>query len=357
MWPYWLMFLLPAWIAYSGHDRTIYLPNGLPRLALPSAWLGLLFVMTGLVGLRMNVGGDWNNYYRVFETLQGKSLNEVISMGDPGYQLLNWWVQQAGWNILGVNLVAGLIFSIGLVVFSRSQPKPWLAFAVAVPYLVIVVAMGYTRQGISVGLGMLGLVALERRAITWFAIWVILAVTFHKSAILLFPIAALSATRNRIWAVVWIGTIAVVTFRLLVEQEVETLYTNYVEAQFQSEGALVRLAMNAIPATIILAWRKRFHLIEEDWAIWRVMAVIALALLALYFVSPASTALDRIGLYLIPLQLMVFSHVPDAFGRPNASKQDWVGIILIYYGAVLFTWLNFATHSRFWIPYRTFPLI
>lgn len=356
MWPYWLMFLLPAWVAYGGRDRTSYLSSGQPRLGLPEPWLVLLFILTILVGFRFQVGGDWHNYARIFDSLQGKSFDEVIKLGDPGYQLLNWWAQQAGWDIVGVNLIAGAIFSIGLLVFCRSLPRPWLALAVAVPYLVIVVAMGYTRQGVAVGLGMLGLVALERRAITWFAVWVILAVTFHKSAILLLPIATLSATRNRKWAFVWIGLIAGTTFKLLVEEDVDALYTNYVEAQYQSEGALIRLTMNAVPAAILLIWRKRFNLTQEAWGLWRVMAMIALALLAMYFVSPASTALDRVGLYLIPLQLMVFSYLPDALGRPKTRNATWVFRILLYYGAVLFTWLNFAAHSRYWVPYNILSL-
>lgn len=354
MWPYWLMFLLPAWVAYEGRDHARYLANGRPSLALQGGWLVLLLALTLLIGFRFRVGGDWNNYYRVYESLVGKTFDEIIQLGDPGYQLLNWWAMQVGWGVIGVNTIAAAIFSVGLLIFCRSQPKPWLALAISIPYLVIVVAMGYTRQGVAIGLGMMALVALERRAITWFAIWVILAVTFHKSAILLFPIAALAATRKKIWAAIWVGVIASLTFRLLVEQDANALYTNYVEAQYQSEGAFIRLAMNALPAFILIKWRKRFSLTPEAWGLWRVMAIIALGLLVMYFVSPASTALDRIGLYLIPLQLMVFSHLPNAMGSPILNNTKWTTRILFYYAAVMFVWLNFASNAGFWVPYRSF---
>ncbi len=352
MWPYWLMFLLPAWVAYEGRDRAHYLPNGRRSLALQGGWLVLVLILTLLIGLRFRVGGDWHNYNLVYESLRGKTYDEVIQMGDPGYQLLNWLAMQAGWDIIGVNTIAAAIFSVGLLVFCRSQPRPWLALAVSIPYLVIVVAMGYTRQGVAVGLGMLALVALERRAITWFAIWVILAVTFHKSAILLFPIAALAATRKKLWAAIWVGLIAVLTFQLLVEQDVEALYTNYVEAEYQSEGAFIRLAMNAVPALILLKWRKRFNMAPETWSVYRTMALMALGLLGLYFVSPASTALDRVGLYLIPLQLMVFSHLPNAMGNPVGKNTTWAMRILTYYAAVMFVWLYYGSHSLYWIPYN-----
>ena len=93
--------------------------------------------------------------------------------------------------------MAGGIFAIGLVFFCRNLPRPWLALAVAVPYLVIVVAMGYTRQGVALGLAMLGLVALGKKGTGWFVFWVMLAATFHKTAVLLLPLAALAAAHNR----------------------------------------------------------------------------------------------------------------------------------------------------------------
>ena len=100
-------------------------------------------------------------------------------------------------------LIAGAICAIGLVVFCLNLPRPWLALAVAVPYLVIVVCMGYTRQGVALGLAMLGLVALGKKGIGWFVFWVMLAAMFHKTAVLLLPLAALAAAHNRFVAMAW----------------------------------------------------------------------------------------------------------------------------------------------------------
>ena len=89
--------------------------------------------------------------------------------------LLNWF---AGQNELGfwfVNTVCGGIFSYGLIAFARSQPRPWLALAVAVPYLIIVVAMGYTRQAAAIGFVMLGLVRLGNGSFVRFALCIALA--------------------------------------------------------------------------------------------------------------------------------------------------------------------------------------
>ena len=82
------------------------------------------------------------------------------------------------------------------------------------------------------------------------------------------------------------------------------------------------------------------------------MALLALACVGWLMVSPSSTAVDRVALYLIPLQLFVFSRLPDLMGR-GRGLRNWVMAVVAYYTAVLFVWLNFATHSQYWLPYQS----
>ena len=230
MWPYWLMFLLPALAALSARRHRLHAATGLRSLKLDEAWLAAVLVLSVLIGFRFEVGADWSDYVSYVYNARYAPIATILEGSDPGYQLLNWISAQMDWDIYGVNLIGGAIFSIGLAVFCRSLPRPWLALAVAVPYLVIVVAMGYSRQGIALGLAMLGLVALGRRETRWFVFWVVLGATFHKSAVILLPIAALAATRNRYWTALWVGVVAFGAYMLLLEEAVESLITNYVEA-------------------------------------------------------------------------------------------------------------------------------
>ena len=191
---------------------------------------------------------------------------------------------------------------------------------VAIPYLLIVVAMGYSRQGVALGLAMLGLNALSNRSTLWFAVWVALATTFHKSAVVLLPIGALASAQNRYWTAAWVGLTTALVYKQLVEKDVDLLYVNYVQAEYQSQGALIRLLMNAIPATILLVWRSRFQFTEADRRLWTWFAVISLALLSLLVVSRSSTAVDRVALYLLPLQIVVFSRLPYVFGKQGDDQ-------------------------------------
>lgn len=352
MWLYWLMFLLPATVAILAPRHRPSASTGLRSVKLNVAWLVTILGLSVLIGFRFQVGGDWFSYLGYLYRAQGATLVDTLAGKDPGYQLFNWISAWMGWGIAGVNLISGTIFTIGLAVFCRSLPRPWLALAVAVPYMVIVVAMGYSRQGIALGLAMLGLVALGRKETRWFVFWVILGATFHKSAVLLLPIAALAATRNRYWTAAWIGVVGIAAYTLLLAESVDALYANYVEAQYQSEGALIRLLMNALPAAILLIWRRRFQFAAGEAPLWRWFAILSLGLFAIFMLTPASTAVDRVALYMLPLQLVVFSHFPGALGKRGKRNNDLAVLVLLYYAAVQFVWLNFATHAFAWLPYQ-----
>src|SRR5687768_15077408 len=165
------------------------------------------------IGLRYQVGGDWNQYLAYLVMIPGMELGEVLAYGDPGYMLLNWFAGRNDLGIWFVNTVCAVIFTYGLIAFSRNQPRPWLALVVAVPYLVIVVAMGYTRQAAAIGFAMLGLVRLSKGSFVGFALSIALAATFHKTATMLLPLAALSATKSRLWIAVWTLAVSWLLYR------------------------------------------------------------------------------------------------------------------------------------------------
>lgn len=356
MWPYWLMFVLPAWAAVQESVRRtpVRLQGALSASRVPLGWWAVMVVITLLVGWRHEVGGDWFNYLNNFEDGFYDDVDWWAS--DPGYRLLEWIAIETNTGIYGVNLIAAAFFSFGLVRFCSHLPRPWLALSVAVPYLVIILGMGYSRQGIALGCIMAGLVALGNGRVAPFVIWAVLGATFHKTAVLLLPIAALAASRRRLTTAAWVAVVVATAYTVLLQDSVEALKANYIDAEYESEGALVRLLMNALPAALLLWKRERFAISLPQGRLWFWFALASLGMVGVYFVSPSSTAVDRVGLYLLPLQLMVFSHLPEVLGNPRGSNRGGVALVLVYYAAVEFVWLNFANHAFAWIPYRFYPL-
>ena len=352
MLPYWLLFFLAAWRAI-----TSLRPKPSLTSKWPAQWQLMFVVLVMMIGLRHQVGGDWQNYANHITEAGYQSIAQTVSTGDPAYSLLNWLAARMDLGPYFVNTVCAVLFAWGLVVFCRVQPRPWLALVVAVPYLVTVVAMGYTRQGTAIGLAMLGLAALSDRKILRFVVFVALAATFHKSAVILMPLAILAGTRQKLWTAFWVALSSVLFYVLFLRESVDALTVNYIGAQYDSSGAAIRVAMNAVPATLFLWFRRRFVMPQVERSFWTWMSLGALAFVGLLVVSPSSTAVDRVALYWIPLQLFVLSRLPSALGPRNGQNAFWVRAVAAYSAAVLFVWLFFATHAFAWLPYQFYPWV
>jgi hypothetical protein len=212
--------------------------------------------------------------------------------------------------------------------------------------------MGYTRQSIALGLIMIGLVMLSRKQFVIFAALMLAAALFHKTAVVMIPIAGLTASKNRFLSLSFVAAASALGYLTFLEDSAENLINTYVDANIASSGALIRLAMNAVPATLFLCYRHRFSISPAEKTLWLIFSLIAVGMFLAFFPTSLSTALDRMGLYIIPLQLVAFAHLPDAIGVFGRRNQAIVALILLYYATTLFAWLNFATHSSYWVPYQ-----
>lgn len=352
MWPYWIFFCFLAFVAVSARPVNRIEHNFTRRIRLDSVWILTTLLLALMMGLRYRVGGDWFAYERMLEQARYMTFDQAVNRGDPGYWVINWIVGQAEGSLVRVNLIIGAIFSIGLVIYCRSLPRPWLAITVAFPYLILVVGMGYARQGVALALIMIGLVALGRGRFLWFVFWVMVAALFHKTAVVMIALGAMSVNRNRrLWLPI-VGLAGVGGYFAFLGDETDDLIANYITAEYQSSGAFIRLSMNLVPALLFFIYRRYFLISDADMKFWLACSIASAALFGALMAGMPSTALDRISLYLIPLQLFVFSNLPDVLGRWGRMNTGLVMLIAFYYALVLFVWLNFAANARGWLPYR-----
>ena len=342
MWPYWLMYSIPTLAALFAGTKERSWP--------PWILLGLFF--TVCIGFRFQVGGDWNNYLPYYEQEIGRALTDPVS-GDPGYVLLNRLMAELDWKIYGVNAVCGLLFTCGLTVFCRGMYRSWLAFAIAVPYLVVVVAMGYSRQGVALGLIFWALAYLEQGRFIPYVLFIAVAALFHQTAIIMIPLGIFLYRHGWIYRIIAVALIVAGLWDALVAEDIEHLWAAYVEQKMYSQGAVIRVAMNCTAAVFLLKYWKQWKQLYPNALLWLWMAYGAIV--CVFAVEFATTAVDRLALYLTPLQVVVFSRLPF-LARKNHSPDTIVVWILLGYGAVLYVWLNFAVHARYWLPYRNILL-
>ena len=323
-------------------------------------WLTFALLVL-MIGLRHEVGGDWYNDWQAVTGVRGPGatvlLSEAIYRSDIGYSLLIWIVNAIGLDVYTLDVLSAIPFTWGLIVFCREQPRPWLALVVSVPYLIMVVAMGYTRQSVAIGFSMLGLVALSRGHIFRFVLLLAFASAFHKSAVILIPLALLAGTKHKLLTIIWVALATFVLFVLMLQESVDGLVKGYLDAKYESQGAGIRVAMNAVPAFLFLWLRNRFVMPLRDRIFWTWMSIGAFAFMGLLAISPSSTAVDRVALYWIPLQLFVLSRLPNALGPRVGNNKVWVYAVVAYCALVHFVWLMYADTAFAWLPYQFYPWV
>ncbi|WP_300974845.1 EpsG family protein [Sphingomonas sp. LHG3406-1] len=352
--PYWLLwayFFLglilsrPAAATAGGWTSpTAPARPGLPLLAI----VGLI-AMTVMIGLRYDVGADWDAYERMFAWSGQASFERVIARGDPGYFLLNLIANELGGGVWLVNLACASATVLGIAALARREPEPWLAVLLAIPYLVTVVAMGYTRQAAALGFVMIGLASLLRtNSVFRFILWLALAATFHKTAIVCLPLIAFAGERNRGINIALLASATIGLYVVFLRDSLDNLVSSYIDRRYSSGGAAIRISMSVVPAVIFLLFRGRLGFTRTEGQLWRNFSLVSLIAAAALLLTPSSTAVDRIALYLLPLQFVVLARVPGTLLTRGFGKA----IVAGYSGAVLFTWLTFATHAQYWLPYR-----
>jgi hypothetical protein len=357
MWPYWLLFLIPAYFAITRLRPIMPFPQNGRKGRWPIEWWGIFVLLILMIGLRHKVGGDWTAYINNLDDLAGGTLAEVLATVDPAFAIIYWVAIKTGLGIYLVNVLSAAFFTWGLIIFCRAQPRPWLALAVAVPYLITVVAMGYTRQGVAIGVAMIGMVALEQGSVLRFVFCIALAAAFHKSAVILVPLGILANPQHRVRSVLVVAAASFALFAVLLQNYLDYFQHGYLDDQYQSSGAAIRVIMNALPAAIFLIFRKRFNLTPSQKIFWTWMSWAALVFVVLLKLSPSSTAVDRVALYWIPVQLFVLSRLPNALGQRSDRNAVWVSAVVAYSAAVLFVWLVFADNATAWLPYQFYPVV
>jgi hypothetical protein len=357
MWPYWLLFLIPASIAVLRLRPMSNIALSEQYDRWPHIWRFIYVSLALMIGLRHEVGGDWTQYIEMLDSYTDTTTIDKFGFQDPAFVLINRLAIWSGTGVYLLNLISAIFFSWGLVVFCRAQPRPWLALVVAVPYLITVVAMGYTRQGVAIGIAMVAMVSLGKGNTLRFMLWVAFAALFHKSAIILIPMAILANSRRRLITLIWVTLAGGILFLLLLYEAMDFWIGGYIESQYQSSGAAIRIAMNALPGALFLLFRNRFQLSPNQRLFWTWMAWSALLFVGLLMASPSSTAVDRVALYWIPLQLFVLSRVPNALGLRDGKNTVWVYGVVAYSAAVHFVWLVYAKTAFAWLPYQFYPWV
>jgi len=324
-----------------------------PRRPLHSFWGGALWLtlVTIFVGARFEVGGDWVAYDQRIDQLRGVDAASILSW-DPAYDFLNWLAANLlDANVVFVNLICAAILAAGLMAFCRNLPRPSLALQLALPYLVFVVGMGYTRQATAIGLIMLSLASMPTSKTLRPLVLLTLAALFHKASAIFIPAllwdSQLSNARRAVILIV-----ASVAIGLLILPTAEYTITRYLTEDWTSRGALTRGSLNLAAAIIFLRFSSVLPIAKEQKNVFRVFAMGICGLSVFLLLSPTSTLVDRMGLFFLPFQIAVFACLPSLLERRGFNESIATTLLVIFSWCQLTIWLHFSPFASNWVPYK-----
>jgi hypothetical protein len=124
-----------------------------------------------------------------------------------------------------------------------------------------------------------------------------------------------------------------------------------------SSGTAYRLAMTVLAALLFFVLNKRLKLTPHDRVLWRNYSLFALASIPALGILPSSTAIDRMLLYLYPLQLGVLSHTPFAIDDKLRDRVIVTVLICAYLAATLYVFLNYAVNRSSYLPFQMYPFV
>lgn len=343
--PYYLVLLLAA------------IPALTDRIKKPAAgWLLYAFLLLIFIGLRHEVGGDWEGYNLNVERLSEQGFDELLEYSELAFYFILWSSTHLGLEVYGANVVTTAIFLSGLFKYCKMQMNPWLAIFTALPSLVIVISMGANRQAAAVGVTLLMLAGWHESGVIKKLFALFVAAMFHTSALIFGLFIIFDSQLSRLKkALLSIGLLLAVVKFISGSRAVERYQNFYIDSDsiIDAPGAIQQILLVAIPAVIflIMSLRNRpFSTQIPHWDILRVMSLLAIALLPMALVY--SLAASRISFYLFPVAMATLSALPEMF---PASSRTTVKILVVLYGFLtLGLWLNFANTAFTWIPYNNF---
>jgi len=352
---YWLVFFLCSYLALVESDlRTRpYLKNSRFDLVLK---LNLFILMGIFIGLREGIGADWGTYLNIYnaQAFSSYSLIDLLSYQDPGYAIISELSIFFELGIYGVNVFSGLIVVLGLCSLVRRRGTIWIAMVVAIPYLITVVAMGYVRQAIAFGFVCFAVTALfEKKSILLSMGWVLIAGSFHKTALLFVLIIGFGLPSLSIGVIITALFLISALLGITVHEEIERSYRAYFSESFVSSGTLPRLVLNCIPAVLALFYLKSFNFDQVQKRVVCILSLIVFGLFFAYVYLGPMTLIDRLNIYFMILQVFIISQLPEVLDK-NFGIESRVSVlaVILFYSCQYHIWLSHSTHKFAWVPYK-----
>ncbi len=294
--------------------------------------------------LRFHVGGDYVGYERIFRNVQ----EGTDIYAEPGFGLLNklviWYSGDIQWVYALSAAVTLILLFYGIY---RYSPSPAMS-------LYLFVTMGYffssfniLRQFIAVSILFAGFRFLKEGRFVPYLALVLVAMTFHKTAIVMIPLYFLVRLRLKQSYMITLGLLGLCILPLqsrLTPFLVNTFYPQYADTDLiqplSTFEFLYYLALFALLLFLATRYRERFFQDETNTLLFNCAYYTFLIYLCLSFVPE----INRIALY---LEIFVIVLIPRLIHSEPDPKVRRLYTGFIAAGFAAFCLISLAVLGRY----------
>jgi len=248
MTPYYLLIGLPILIYFI----KIYISKEEKDINSKQVITLFFVLLFFILALRSdNIGIDLSNYKIIFSDNYSKPFSTLWAAEDEkGYLLLNKAVSLFTTNFQWLLVIIALITIIPVaIVYIKQVEMPLLTILLYVNMSTFVMLFSGLRQSIAIGIGLLAYLAVKKKKLIIFILLVLLAMTFHQSAFILFVMYPLYYMKIKGKSFFFLMPIALITFvfRLQIYKlAIKLLPERYSIYEISSTGAYTVLLLLVI---------------------------------------------------------------------------------------------------------------
>jgi hypothetical protein len=310
------------------------------------------------MGTRFETGCDYEAYKLRFNSLyHDTTYIDDLLREEAGFHLLNRLVHHLSLDFMWLNVLASLIFLIGILRFVRISPSPLILLALLFPVIIIQLGMSGIRQALALSFLLHAVVSFVKGKRISTGIWIVIGAQFHQSAYLFLPMALIAGQtfswKLTIASVVFIGPAAI--FLLGERSDVYTArYINQIYGENDAGGAIFRYALAFVPCLVFEYFRERVRrTLPNLYPLFRIFSIMTFAILPLAFIS--TVAMHRMTYYIMPVSFMIFVCTVMVIPKEYIISRKWLifpaGTLALY----LVVWFGFSRHAKScYVPYESF---
>lgn len=299
-------------------------------------------ILIAIAGFRYGVGTDYFAYYNNYEIYAEEFFTSIKNFNEPGFKLICWCVQKFGGNGFTVILISAFL-TISLCMKTIYEFADDLAGTVM---LLIFTGFWHTefnavRQCLAAAIVFAGIRYIKNRCFWKYLIVVLIASTFHMSALVMIVLYFVPNFRTNIFSLFCLvggALIILQSFDKVLEWTGMLLNTSFAESDeyVTSSVNIFRVLVALVPPMFFLIMYRGKKMDEEQKISLQYLVMNAVTMLA----TSNSTYLARMGIYTMPFVALSIPKLIHGMSEQNRKITK-----LCVYVSFAFYWYYEVSHS------------